>query len=314
MDDFRRRLMPQPPTRIPPTGGAPEPRTAAASAAIAPERAGPTPDAPSTLHPPVESTLEIGLGHDPVSQLDDVARRVGELEQQVVRMQRLSAMGTMSAMLAHEFRNLLTPVVSYVQYALGRPDAEIVQKALQTTLRNTQTAAALCERIMRMARDEPAEPVVGSTALADVVDDAMACLGRELPRDGITPDVKVAAGLRVRMDRVELQQVLFNLFLNARQAMLDRGGILTIRGAVSGPGTVRISVSDTGPGIRGDDLPRLFDAFFTTRRGGDSPDRRGLGLGLTVCSRLIHAAGGTISAESRWGEGATFHVDLPGGE
>jgi len=317
-----------------------------------------------------------------VHYLADVERRAGEMERQIQRLQRLAAMGTMSAMLAHEFRNLLTPVVSYVQYALERwQDAELTEKALQTTLRNTQTAAALCERIMRMARGESGEPTAIAT-VRTVADDAIKCLGRDLKRDGITLDLRVDAELRVRMDPIDLQQALFNLILNGRQAMLERSGVLSIaaerRGGTITPtcstagnppgsllekggnpralepekalepdiavkpnkateskkavelekaveskkslepaaetaiaGSVLIRVADTGAGIRSDDLAHLFEPFFTTRRQGDSPDRRGLGLGLTVCRQLIEAAGGTIRVESRWGEGATFHIELP---
>lgn len=242
-------------------------------------------------------------------QLDALERRFDDLEKQSQRLQRLAAMGTMSAMLAHEFMNLLTPIISYAQYALSKPDPELMQKALDTTLKNARSAATLCDRVMNMASAEerPAE----SCQLRQIVDDALAALGRNVERDGIRLETEVDESIHVCFGAVELQQVLFNLILNARQAMLDRPGSLRISAGRADGGRVTLNVSDAGTGIRSEDLPRVFDPFFTTKRRADRADRRGLGLGLTICRQLLENGGGNIRVTSKWGQGTTFTLDLP---
>lgn len=242
-------------------------------------------------------------------QVDDLTRRFVELQQHTQRLQKLASIGTLSAMLAHELKNLLTPIVGYAQYALQKPDTDLMQTALASALRNAQAAAGLCDRILRMA--DAREPSVTRVPVRAAVEDALGCLGRGVDRDGIRLDLRIDASLAVRFNADDLRQVLFNLILNARQAMLDRPGTLTLTARVADADRVLIEVTDTGSGIRSEDVSRVFEPFFTTRRHGERPDRRGIGLGLTICRQMIESAGGSISASSRWGEGTTITLDLP---
>ena len=242
-------------------------------------------------------------------QVDDLTRRFVELQQHTQRLQKLASIGTLSAMLAHELKNLLTPIVGYAQYALQKPDTDLMQTALASALRNAQAAAGLCDRILRMA--DAREPSVTRVPVRAAVEDALGCLGRGVDRDGIRLDLRIDASLAVRFNADDLRQVLFNLILNARQAMLDRPGTLTLTARVADADRVLIEVTDTGSGIRSEDVSRVFEPFFTTRRHGERPDRRGIGLGLTICRQMIESAGGSISASSRWGEGTTITLALP---
>ena len=113
-------------------------------------------------------------------------------------------------------------------------------------------------------------------------------------------------GVSIYADRHRLEQVLLNLALNAFRFM-PGGGWLSIRGVDLGADGVEITARDTGPGIAPDDLPRIFEAGFSTRPGSS-------GLGLAVCQRILEQHGGTIGVESRRGEGATFRLRLPGTE
>jgi signal transduction histidine kinase len=144
--------------------------------------------------------------------------------------------------------------------------------------------------------------------------------------------VEVAEGLKVAMNAGQLQQVLMNLIVNARAAMLGttgcaegtrrpRGGLkrLTITGKVIKRGKIaEIRVTDTGPGIPEELRGRVFDPFFSTKRGEESPavtdeglPRGGTGLGLTICQELIAGAGGTIREDGAAGKGAVFVMEIP---
>lgn len=275
------------------------------------------------------------MSHDPSTQidfsnmeadvsghLDHLERQLGSLTSQVQRLQRLASMGTMSAVLAHEFNNLLTPMVSASQYALSRGEPEMMKSALEKSLRAGQKLASLCEKILGMATDDSRGASVGP--IAPVVREAVDCLARDPEKDDITLTLDVPEGLTAKFCPASLQQVIFNLALNARQAMAGKPGRLTIcaraispdaaaPGAAATPlsGGVLITVSDTGCGIRPENLDRIFEPFFTTKQHQSRLDRGGVGLGLHVCRQLVTEMGGTIGVESRPGEGATFRLVLP---
>ncbi len=249
-----------------------------------------------------------GLDKAVQGHLDLLEDRLGLLSKQLRQAQKLAAMGTMSAMLAHEFNNLLTPVVSYGQYALSKNDPELMRSALHKTLSQTDKISTLCGRVLGMAADQDLGPT--ATVLKQVVDEAVACLGRDLCKDNITLLIDIDPDLKVRANANQLQQVLFNLVLNARQAMLGRPGRLNIT-AQRDEQQVKLKVQDTGVGISSDDLPHIFEPFFTTKRHADRPDKRGIGLGLVVCRDIVVDHDGAIEAESELGAGTTFTVTLP---
>jgi signal transduction histidine kinase len=122
----------------------------------------------------------------------------------------------------------------------------------------------------------------------------------------------VPADLAVRCIPVQIQQVLLNLILNAREAMLPGGGILKVT-ATATASYVEIAVHDTGRGITPENLKNIFRPFFTTKNGKDRPtDGSGSGVGLAFCRRIVEAHGGEISVQSEPGKGSTFTVRLPG--
>ena len=110
----------------------------------------------------------------------------------------------------------------------------------------------------------------------------------------------------IQGDRIQLQQVLVNLMVNAGQAMSEQSGprTVTVFAGHSGNGSLAVTVKDTGPGIAPEDLPRLFEPFFTTKHGG-------MGMGLAICRTTVEAHGGQLSVVSSPGSGATFRLTLP---
>ena len=187
---------------------------------------------------------------------------------QLADAQRLAAIGSIAAVIAHEFNNLLTPMVSYSQFALQsaegpRPDMAIVRKALAKGFQASTKAGRICHSMLSLARGEPTP--FGPVSVQTLVDETLNVMARDPHKDGIALRVQVTPGLAVHGDPVQLEQVLLNLLINARQAMLGRGGALTVRadtgadagadaGHAAGDGAglgraVRVQVADTGPGI-----------------------------------------------------------------
>lgn len=221
---------------------------------------------------------------------------------------RLSTLGTMTAILAHEYNNLLTPIGSYAQLALANPeDDELMRKALQTSIDGVARARAVGEATLQFARpDDPDQSETGS--VRDAIEQATACLSQALHCDGIELEIEVP-DVCVGLKTVQIQQVLVNLMDNARKAMAgqSRPRTLIVRGKEKEAG-VQIEVIDNGPGIDEGILDDVFKAFVTKSQA-DQPGE-GTGLGLRVCKDLIEAAGGWIQVESSPGQGSTFRFWL----
>jgi two-component system NtrC family sensor kinase len=235
---------------------------------------------------------------------------IDRLKTQLTQLQHFANIGTVSHMIAHEINNLLTPVKSYGTLALNNPDDQaLAQKALQKAVRNSERAAAVMESMLGLAAGESQER--DSCNLREMVDGVFACLCRDFSKDGITVDVSIPDDLRVWCVPVQIQQVMMNLILNAHEAMSQRGGQLSIRGD-EGPDSVVIEVADSGDGIGRGDLKRIFDSFYTTKNGqSDSCERRGTGLGLAFCKKVVESHSGHVTVESQPGQGTTFRISLP---
>jgi signal transduction histidine kinase len=261
-----------------------------------------------------ESPQNINLPHaesNLTQHLDGLERRLTDLQLQVERLQRLAALGTISSMLAHEFNNILTPIVSYCGYAIQRGDPELMRTAVEKTHKNAQRLTMLCNRILGMAVDDQMGPT--DTVVLPLIRDAVECLGRDLEKDNITLSIDVPENLKVHATPGSLQQVLFNLVINARQAMIEKGGTLKLIARPLPGGRVSIDVADSGCGIKPENMERIFEPFFSTKQHEGRADRRGIGLGLHICKQLMEEQQGTITVTSKPGAGATFTLTLPAG-
>jgi len=265
-------------------------------------------DGVSDVQPPTAGIEQSLLG-----QLGQTQRQLDELRQQLTESQRLATIGTISAVIAHEFNNLLTPMVSYSQFALqsaksDKPDMELIVKALGKAFAGAEKAGKICAAMLALARGETSWT---SVPVQTLIDQVLAVLARDPQKDGIALRVQVHGELRVQGDDVQLEQVLLNLLINARQAMLGRGGSLTIKASATGESEVKIQVIDTGPGIPENLLPKIFQPFFTTKGTTKKDEARGTGLGLAICKDIIEHHKGRITVESKVGEGTTFNLFLP---
>lgn len=234
------------------------------------------------------------------------------LREQLTESQRLATIGTITAVIAHEFNNLLTPIASYSQIALrsaqsDEPDMELIQKALSKTFNSSTKAGKICASMLSLARGES---TFSNISVQELVDEVLLVLARDPQKDGIALRVQIQPGLCVQGDAVQLEQVLLNLLINARHAMLGKGGSLSVK-AQQEENEIRIQVSDSGPGIPPALLPKIFEPFFTTKDASRRGETKGTGLGLAICREIVQHHAGRIEVESAIGKGTTFTLHLP---
>ena len=252
--------------------------------------------------------------HDLTARLAEMQAQLDALREQLTESQRLATIGTISAVIAHEFNNLLTPVISYSQYALqsaqgGKPDHELIKKALLKSFQGASKAGRICASMLGLARGESD---FGDVRVQQLIDEALLVLARDPQKDGIALRVQVQPELVVHGDPVQLEQVLLNLLINARQAMLGKGGAITIKAHRPDESEeLLVQVIDTGPGIPEKLLPKIFQPFFTTKGTAARGEAKGTGLGLAICKEIIEHHGGRIDVQSTVGRGTTFSIRLP---
>lgn len=229
-----------------------------------------------------------------------------QLAEQLKQAQRLSGLGLAWSVTAHEVNNLLTPMLNYARLALQYPDdAELNQKALEKTVLLGQRAGEILEKIMALASGREFDKT--RLDVNALLDDVLLCIGRDFARDGIFLIRDCQPSATVCGDGLLLSQAMMNLILNARRAMLSRGGDLKISARTTPNGT-QIDISDTGCGMTPQVAARIFEPFYSAP--GKTGERDGNGLGLVFCKQIVEAHNGCIQVESEPGNGTTFRILL----
>ena len=243
---------------------------------------------------------------DEISERTRVEQALRESQAQLRQSQKLEAIGTLAGGIAHDFNNLITVISGYTELALMRadknsPSAEDLRQVVDASDR----AANLTHQLLAFSRKQVLQPTV--LDLGDVVD-GIAPMLRRIIGEHIELRIQSNTPLgRVRADRGQLEQVLLNLAVNARDAM-TAGGTLTIAtGNVQGG--VSLVVTDTGVGMSDDVKDRIFEPFFTTKEPG-----KGTGLGLSTVYGIVNQSGGAITFDSVLGRGTSFTITLPAAE
>lgn len=226
------------------------------------------------------------------------------LEQQLIASGRLVSIGELTASMAHEFNNPLGIVLGFTQDLLGGMDpSDPNYKCLQIIDEEAKRCEKIVQDLLEFARPRSADFI--RTDVNEVMKKTLDMVSSRLFKQKVEAIMQTAPDLPpIHADPEQLQQVLANLCLNALDAMPD-GGKLTVAAEMDAPGRVTITVADTGFGIDADTLEKIFQPFFTAKK------RKGLGLGLPVCERIIKAHGGSIEVQSVPNEGATFKIHLP---
>jgi hypothetical protein len=235
--------------------------------------------------------------------LEDVTARV-RLEEQLQHSEKMASIGILAAGVAHEVNTPLAGISSYTQMLRGQVEpgdarAQLLEKIEKQTFR----AAKIINGLLNFSRSGSLE--TESLDINKVLLDVLSLVEHQLEGAKIRVRKELSAGLPpVRGNENRLQQVFFNLVLNARDAM-PSGGWLSLTTSADDD-TVVVEVSDTGHGIKREDIRRIYDPFFTTKGIG-----RGTGLGLSVSYGILQEHGGAIFVESTPGKGTTFQVALP---
>jgi signal transduction histidine kinase len=239
------------------------------------------------------------------SGLQERERALAEAQQALVRSEKMSAFGQLSAGIAHEVKNPLAGILGHAQLLMRRMKSDDpAMNSLDLIARETRRCSDIIANLMRFARQD--KPHFLPLEINAVVDAALAIVDHQLSLHGI--DIVRETGQQlppVSGDFNQLQQVLVNLAINAQQAMGEKRGELRVR-TRSDDGRVIIEVQDTGPGMAPEVQARIFEPFFTTKAAG-----QGTGLGLSVSYGIIENHGGRIEVRSSPGEGATFVITLP---
>jgi signal transduction histidine kinase len=268
------------------------------------------------LHVVAHATRSVAGDLEYIGAVQDVTERrrsedaLNAVRAELARIARMTALGALSASIAHEVTQPLTGIITNSNTLLrmlsgASPDVEGAHSAATLTLRDAHRASDVIARLRAMFTRTTA--TLAPTDLNDAVRELLVLLSGELQRAGVTVRTELGDGLpHVMGDRTQLQQVLLNLVMNAIDAMLavdSRPRQLTIASARCGEG-VQISVEDTGSGIDPGVIHRLFDPFYTTK-----PD--GMGIGLSVSRSIVESHHGTLWVALNSGSGATFVFSLP---
>ena len=229
-----------------------------------------------------------------------------KLEQQVVQSERLAAMGAMIGGVAHELNNPLTSILGVSELLQDSETNETARKQLAMLQQQARRAAEIVQNLTYFAR--PPAPGKTRLSLVELVERTLNLHAYSLRKNSITVDFLKESGLPFALgDPHQLMQVFLNLIVNAEQAIREvrDKGTLRIRMGQS-EDSVWVTFRDDGPGIPKENLPSIFDPFYTTKRPG-----RGTGLGLSICKSVIREHQGSIEAANATDGGAVFTVTLP---
>src|SRR5215471_10689398 len=238
-------------------------------------------------------------------------KRYAEVRMELAHANRVATMGELSASITHEVMQPVAAAVNNTSAALrwlGKepPDLEQARQALNRVFANGNRASEVIGRIRALIKKAP--PRKDDLEINKVILEVIALARGEVVKNGVSVQTQLADGLSlIQGDRVELQQVVLNLIINAVEALsaVSEGSReLVITTGKGEPDGVLVVVRDSGPGLSSPCLERIFEAFYTTKPGG-------LGMGLSICRSIIEAHGGRLWATAAQPQGATFQFTLP---
>jgi len=224
-------------------------------------------------------------------------------EAQLIRSEKLAALGQLAAGIAHEIRNPLTSINILIHSLTDNlPYESVHREDLKVIEEEINRINEIVDQFLRFAK--PAPPLLKKAEVLSIFDETLQLLKPQIEKQRIAVQKEFEILPPILMDREQMKQVILNLLLNALQAMSKRGHLI-LRGQISENGRfIKLSIQDSGVGIPGEEMDKLFDPFFSTKEGG-------IGLGLSIAHRIIDQHHGKIEVESAPGKGTLFTLWLP---
>ena len=254
----------------------------------------------------IRSTSRLQKEADALRRRSEAVEALNEKTQSLAHHQRLETIGTLTSSIAHEFNNLLTPIMGYSMLALEKlpPEEEELYDDILEIYNASRKAKTIISRLSDLSRKNT------STTFREVCPDKLVRKTLDVANPAGPPKVEVKVDLncldqRLQANEIQLSQLLLNLILNGFQAMGDKGGVLTIKTSYD-ENNIQIQVADTGCGIPEEIRELVFEPFFTTKETG-----KGTGLGLAIVAQVVEDHHGTIRLDSHVGEGTAITVSLP---
>ena len=230
--------------------------------------------------------------------------RIKSFEEELIRANKLSALGELAGSIAHEIKNPLIAIQGFAKRIEKTNEPDKIEEYAGVIDKEAGRLSNVLMKLLEFSRmDEPNKEYVD---VNEIVDDTVLFMEHHLTRfKNVELVVERKKDLpHIQVDKIHIQQALVNIIMNAAQAM-PVGGIIEIK-TQNANGRISISVKDEGAGIKDEDMGKIFEPFFTTKKKGE-----GTGLGLSLSKRLVEANGGEIDVESKMGEGSVFKILLP---
>jgi two-component system sensor histidine kinase HydH len=228
---------------------------------------------------------------------------VRSLQEEIRRKEKLAAVGSLAAGIAHEIRNPLSSIKGLATY-FGNKFAETDEdkESAGVMVREVDRLNRVISELLEFAR--PSELKLKQKNIKELLEHSVRLVQQDAKSNNIEIDLAVSDGLpSALLDPDRFSQALLNLYLNAIQAM-DEGGVLSVKSTLGEEGEIKVEIADTGAGINPNDLNKVFDPYFTTKT-------KGTGLGLAIVHKIIEAHNGEIRIRSAPGKGTVFTLLIP---
>jgi len=240
-----------------------------------------------------------------MQDMERANRALKENRDRMIQQEKMSSIGTLAAGVAHEFNNILAGMMGFA--SLAQADPTRVTRLAEIVLREGDRAARVIRSLLSFSRHK--EQSLAPVDLKQALEDVLTLTRREFDKNNIAVETDYSPAPPVMLDASQIEQVFLNMFINARHAM-EKGGKLKIS-LKTVDKEILISIEDTGGGIHPENLPKIFDPFFSTKGVWGKDTQPGAGLGLSVSRNIIAAHHGRIEVQSTVGKGTTFTIYLP---
>jgi signal transduction histidine kinase len=244
------------------------------------------------------------------ARYEQICEQLEHLEQQLQQSRKMATLGELTSTTTHEFNNLLMTILNYAKLGLRHKDEPSRDKAFQRILDAANRAAKITGSVLALARNRSGQ--MEPTNLKSIIGDTLLLLEREFKKYRVSLEINLNDDVpEVQGAGNDLQRVLINLLVNARQATPEGGWVRILLNHDEANAEVVLTIRDSGSGIAPDILPKIFEPYFSTKSGPDSSGKGGTGIGLSSCKEVIDTHSGRIRVESSLGKGTAFIIRLP---